>query len=134
VSRGYRDDAPNLRAFQPELSERRCRRARNGRLSFIELASTTQLAKKGFAESVTPFNRMLQMGAAYLQWNPTFPAGIAALNTEVTRQASIIAYSNDFRFFFLTLPTAVLALFMRPTPAPNGRRQTRTTFKTSDQM
>ena len=58
---------------------------------------------------------MLQSEAAYLLWNTATPSGIAALNAEVTRQASIIAYGDDFKFlFFLTLSGAVLVLFMRP--------------------
>jgi len=88
--------------------------------SFL-LTQNTQIVHSQLAESVTPFNRMLQTDAAYLLWNTTLPTGIAALNTEVTRQASIIAYSDDFKFlFYLTLLTAVLVLFMRPTAASNG--------------
>ena len=64
---------------------------------------------------------MLQTDAAYLLWNTTLPTGIAALNTGVTRQASITAYSDDFKcLFFLTLSAAVLVLFMRPNAARNG--------------
>jgi DHA2 family multidrug resistance protein len=88
--------------------------------SFL-LTQNTQIVQSQLGESVTPFNRMLQTDAAYLLWNTTLPTGIAALNTEVTRQASIIAYSDDFKFlFYLTLLTAVLVLFMRPTAASNG--------------
>jgi DHA2 family multidrug resistance protein len=89
----------------------------------VLLTQNTQIVHSQIADSVTPFNRMLQTGAAYLLWNVTSPTGLAALNAEVTRQASIIAYSNDFKFlFFLTLPTAILVLFMRPN-APNGGAQ-----------
>jgi MFS transporter, DHA2 family, multidrug resistance protein len=86
----------------------------------VLLTQNTQIVHSQIADSVTPFNRMLQTDAAYLLWNVTTPTGLAALNAEVTRQASIIAYSNDFKFlFFLTLPTAILVLFMRPS-APSG--------------
>jgi hypothetical protein len=34
----------------------------------------------------------------------TNPTGLTALNEEVTRQASIIAYANDFKFLFLVYP------------------------------
>jgi DHA2 family multidrug resistance protein len=81
----------------------------------------TQIVHSQIADSVTPFNRALQTDAAYLLWNTTTPTGIAALNAEVTRQASIIAYSNDFKFLlYLTLSTAVMVLLMRPTAAPSG--------------
>ncbi|MPZ38292.1 MAG: DHA2 family efflux MFS transporter permease subunit [Rhizobiales bacterium] len=92
-------------------------------VSSVLLTQNTQIMHSRIADSVTPFNRMLQTDAAYLLWNVTTPAGLAALNAEVTRQASIVAYSNDFLFlFFLTLPTAILVLFMRPS-APNGGGQ-----------
>ena len=86
----------------------------------VLLTQNTQIVHSQIVDNVTPFNRMLQTDAAYVVWNVTTPTGLAALNAEVTRQASIIAYSNDFKFlFFLTLPTAILVLFMRPS-APNG--------------
>jgi DHA2 family multidrug resistance protein len=57
---------------------------------------------------------MLQTGGAYLLWNTATSQGLAALNAEVTRQASIIAYANDFKFMlFVCLPTALLLLLMR---------------------
>ena len=50
--------------------------------------------------------------------NVTTPTGLAALNAEVTQQAPIIAYSNDFKFlFFLTRPMVLLVFFMRPSAA-----------------
>jgi MFS transporter, DHA2 family, multidrug resistance protein len=62
--------------------------------SFL-LAQNTQIMHARIAESVTPFNRMLQSGGAYLLWNSSTHAGLAALNAEVTRQATVIAYAND---------------------------------------
>jgi DHA2 family multidrug resistance protein len=44
----------------------------------------------------------------------TTPAGAAALNMEVTRQAQMIAYLNDFRFMLiLTVLAAPLILLLR---------------------
>jgi MFS transporter, DHA2 family, multidrug resistance protein len=81
--------------------------------SFL-LVHNTQIMHAQIAESVTPFNRMLQTGGAYLLWNTATSQGLAALNAEVTRQASIIAYANDFKFMlFVCLPTALLLLLMR---------------------
>ncbi|MGL1654877.1 hypothetical protein ACSTIC_23615, partial [Vibrio parahaemolyticus] len=55
-----------------------------------------------------------QTGSAYLLWNSATSAGLAALNAEITRQATSIAYANDFKLMFLvTLPTALLLLLMR---------------------
>jgi hypothetical protein len=75
----------------------------------LPLTQNTHIVHSQIAELVTPFIRMLQPDAAYLLWNTVTPSGIAALNAEVTRQASIIAYADDFKFlFFLTLSGAVL--------------------------
>jgi DHA2 family multidrug resistance protein len=66
------------------------------------------------AEGITPFNRSLQTGAAFFIWNTATGPGKAALNAEVTRQASIIAYANDFKFMlFVTLAAAPLLLLLR---------------------
>jgi DHA2 family multidrug resistance protein len=81
--------------------------------SFL-LAQNTQIIHARIAEQVTPFNRMLQSGGAYLFWNMTKPQGLSALNTEITRQAQIMAYANDFMLMFLvSLTVALLLLFMR---------------------
>ena len=81
--------------------------------SFL-LAQNTQIMHAEIAAHVTPFNRMLQTGGAYLFWNLTTHRGLAALNDEVTRQAQIIAYAYDFKFMLMiTLPSVLLLLLMR---------------------
>jgi DHA2 family multidrug resistance protein len=78
------------------------------------LTQSTQIMHAEIAANVTPFNRSLQSGAAYLWWNPALPQGIAALNAEVTRQASIIAYVDDFKLLFIvSLAMLPLLLLMR---------------------
>ena len=81
--------------------------------SFL-FAQNTQIMHARIAEGVTPFNHMLQTGGAYLMWNTATPAGLAALNQEITRQSLSIAYVNDFKLMLLvSLPTALLLLLMR---------------------
>jgi DHA2 family multidrug resistance protein len=81
--------------------------------SFL-LVHNTQIMHAQITESVTPFNRMLQTGGAYLMWNTATAQGLAALNAEVTRQASIVAYVDDFKLMFLVcLPMALLLVLMR---------------------
>jgi DHA2 family multidrug resistance protein len=81
--------------------------------SFL-LAQNTQIVHAQLAEHVTPFNRMLQTGGAYLLWNDATQAGLSALNAEITRQASIIAYIDDFKFMLLIcIPAALILFFMR---------------------
>jgi MFS transporter, DHA2 family, multidrug resistance protein len=78
------------------------------------LVHNTQILHAEIAEQVTPFNRMLQTGGAYLMWNLTTPLGITAINHEVTRQASIMAYANDFKFLLVvSVPIAFLVFLMK---------------------
>jgi MFS transporter, DHA2 family, multidrug resistance protein len=84
------------------------------------LAQNTQVVHAQIGELLTPFNRMMQTGGAYLLWNAATAGGRAALNAEVTRQALAIAYTDDFKLmFWVTLPTALLLLMMRR-PAMGG--------------
>ena len=72
------------------------------------------------AEHVTPFNHMLQSGSAYLFWNNATHAGLNRLNDEITRQASIIAYMDDFKLMLLVAlpPIALLLLMRKPRAVP----------------
>ena len=71
------------------------------------LVSNTQANHAEIASLVTPFNQALTSGAALRYWNPMHATGAAALNAEITRQATIIAYVDDFK---LMLIISVLAL------------------------
>ena len=72
-------------------------------------------------ESITPFNRSFQTGGAFLLWNGVSGPGKAALNAEVTRQASIIAYANDFKFMlFVSLASALLLLLLKRPRSSTG--------------
>jgi DHA2 family multidrug resistance protein len=90
--------------------------------SFL-LVQNTQIVHAAIAERVTPFNHMMQTGGAYLLWNNAAHAGLNALNTEITRQATIIAYMDDFKLMLLVaLPPVLLLLLMRkPRGAPASR-------------
>ncbi|HEY7548394.1 MAG TPA: DHA2 family efflux MFS transporter permease subunit [Hyphomicrobiaceae bacterium] len=96
-------------------------------ISSFLLAQGTQVMHARIAEGITPFNRSLQTGAAFFIWNTATGPGKAALNAEVTRQASIIAYANDFKFMlFVTLAAAPLLLLLRRSsraaPPPSAGR------------
>jgi DHA2 family multidrug resistance protein len=81
--------------------------------SFL-LAQNTQILHARIAESVTPYSRMMQSGSAYLFWNASRAKGLIGLNDEITRQAQIIAYANDFKLMLLvSLPVALLIFLMR---------------------
>jgi DHA2 family multidrug resistance protein len=86
-------------------------------ISSVLLVQSTQIVHSQIAEHITPFNRMLQSGGAYLYWNLATHNGLAAINGEVTRQAMIIAYANDFKFMLLlSLPAAFLVWIMKRPP------------------
>jgi MFS transporter, DHA2 family, multidrug resistance protein len=63
------------------------------------------------ANSVTPFNQALHNIGVARFWNPLQPAGAALLDHEITRQATTIAYVDDFKLM-LILSLAVLPLLL----------------------
>ena len=73
------------------------------------LQSNTQVNHAIITANVTPFNRVLQGEAVSHFWNPAHVHSAAVLNEEVTRQASIIAYVDDFKLMFI-LAIAALPL------------------------
>jgi DHA2 family multidrug resistance protein len=86
------------------------------------LVTNTQVNHAEIAAAVTPFNRVL--GAAPL-WNPGVAAGAAALNVEVTRQANVIAYMDDFKLMFLLTVLALpLVLLIRPPAVAVAKAET----------
>jgi DHA2 family multidrug resistance protein len=79
------------------------------------LQSNTQINHALIADLVTPFNRPLLDPAVLRFWNPEHLRGAAMLNAEVTRQASTIAYIDDFKLMLvLALCSLPLVLLIRP--------------------
>jgi DHA2 family multidrug resistance protein len=79
------------------------------------LQSNTQVNHAQIADVVTPFNRSLWNGTVAHLWNPAHPLGAALLNEEITRQASAIAYIDDFKLMLiLALCSLPLVLLIRP--------------------
>jgi DHA2 family multidrug resistance protein len=79
------------------------------------LQSNTQINHEIIGASVTPFNHALQSGAMGQYWNPATRAGAAALDGMITRQATIIAYSDDFKLMLLTTFLIMpMVLLLRP--------------------
>jgi len=70
---------------------------------------------------LTPFNDLLRQGGVALIWNLGTPEGRLLLNAEVHRQATIIAYANDFRVMMaLSLATIPMLLLVRRPPRNEG--------------
>ncbi|MGE0283866.1 MAG: DHA2 family efflux MFS transporter permease subunit [Rhodospirillaceae bacterium] len=80
------------------------------------LAQNTQINHAALAEHVTPFSRAIQSLLPTAGWSIDAAAGLAQLNGELTRQATMISFINDYRvmayavaavlplIFFLRLP------------------------------
>ena len=86
-------------------------------LAVLTLTQSTAIMHAQFAEQITPFNRALEVGPAGLFFNPHLPMGLSAINAEIMRRSSIVAYSNVFEsMLFAGLPAALALLLMRRPP------------------
>ncbi len=61
------------------------------------VAQNTQINHASLAEHITPFSRPLQALIPEAGWSIGAASGIAHLNGELTRQAMMISYLNDYR-------------------------------------
>jgi len=73
------------------------------------LTRGTQVMHADLARFASPLNRVFELPGVHRFWDPGTVAGAAALKAEITRQARIIAYANDFRLLMI-LALAMLAL------------------------
>lgn len=71
------------------------------------LSHRMQINHAVFAEYITPFNLGLQDAMQHGMYNIHTETGLASINGEVTHQASVFAYLQDFRFMMFV----VLAMF-----------------------
>jgi len=77
-----------------------------------ELARGIQVSHDSFAGLMTPFNRALMSPHVQSYWNIHTTAGLAALNQEVTRQAVMQAYINDFMLIMAIAIASLPLLFL----------------------
>ncbi|MGH8432259.1 MAG: MFS transporter, partial [Solimonas sp.] len=86
------------------------------------LTRNTAVMHADLASHVTPFNLGLHMPGRDRIWDMTTLAGKAALNGEVTKQASVIAYANDYLLMmYVALASLPLALLLsKPGTARTG--------------
>jgi MFS transporter, DHA2 family, multidrug resistance protein len=86
------------------------------------LGHEAQSSHAALSENITPFrDAILGPGLPQL-WNWSTELGRVALNTEVSRQALMIAYLNDFRFMmYLSLLAVPLILLLRKPQRPAPR-------------
>jgi DHA2 family multidrug resistance protein len=81
------------------------------------LTRNTQIVHSELVGHVMPFNDALgALGPAQI-WNRATTVGLAALDAEVTKQASIVAYADDFKLMMLV---ALVAFADLPAEARQG--------------
>ncbi len=76
------------------------------------LTRNTQIVHSELVAHVTPFNDALgELGPAQF-WSRATTVGLAALDAEVTKQASIVAYADDFKLMMLVALVALPLIFL----------------------
>jgi DHA2 family multidrug resistance protein len=93
-----------------------------------QLTQNTQIVHSRLVEGLRPDNPMIQHGQmmAAQHFSLTAPSGVAALNAEITRQAVMVGYIDDFKLMMLVLLCSLpLVLLIKgpkradaPAPAP----------------
>jgi DHA2 family multidrug resistance protein len=87
------------------------------------LSENTQIVHSRLVERLRPDNPLAHAPYLAPQFSLTNPSGVAALNAEVTRQAAMVAYIDDFKLMMLVviLAAPLLLLLRKPRPArPSG--------------
>ena len=78
------------------------------------LAQRTQANHAAFADYINPFNLALQRATEAGVYDLSSTPGLVAINAEVTRQAAVLAYLQDFRLMmFITLAAIPLIVLLR---------------------
>ena len=84
------------------------------------LARSTQVNHASLVEGITPFNEALRVTNQSGLWDLDVLQGLARLESEVTRQATMIGYLNDF--WLLTLLAAAVVPLVLLLDRPGGER------------
>jgi DHA2 family multidrug resistance protein len=90
------------------------------------LIQNTQIVHSRLIEHLRPDNPLAQAPLLAAPFSLTTPSGIAALNAEVTRQAAMVAYINDYALMMmivlLLIPLLLLVRRARPRLRPEVAR------------
>ena len=76
------------------------------------LTRNTQVVHAELAGRVTPYNDALAALAPGRIWDMATTLGRAALNAEVTKQAAVVAYANDFKLMMVVALVALPLIFL----------------------
>jgi DHA2 family multidrug resistance protein len=89
-----------------------------------KLAQSTQINHAAYANFITPFNMNLQQASQSGIYPLNSLSGLVSLNAEVTRQAVLMAYLQDFRFMMWLVLCALPLLFLLKAPAKKDKEET----------
>jgi DHA2 family multidrug resistance protein len=81
------------------------------------LIQNTQINHATIAEHVTRYNPMLHFPQIARFWDIHTTTGLAAINQEITRQAAMIAYIDDFKLMMIVTLAAIPMLLLVRKPA-----------------
>ena len=82
------------------------------------LAENTQTVHSRLVQSLRPDNPLAHHLPA--PWSLATTGGIAALNAEVTRQAQMVAYIDDYKLMMIVVLLATPLLLLLQKPRPRG--------------
>jgi DHA2 family multidrug resistance protein len=87
-------------------------------ISIVEmlLVENTQTVHSRLVEGLRPDNPLAHPPFMPAPYSLTAPSGLAALNAEATRQATMVAYIDDYKFMMLVIVACLplLLLLRRP--------------------
>src|SRR5207247_7671227 len=82
------------------------------------LSENTQIVHSRLVENLRPDNPLAHAPFLAAPYSLSAPDGIAALNAEVTRQAAMVAYIDDFKLMMLIVMLAAPLLLLLRKPRP----------------
>ena len=88
------------------------------------LAEETQIVHSHLVEGLRPDNPLAQAPYLAAPYSLSNPSGVIALNAEVTRQAAMVAYIDDFRMMMM-IALATLPMLLLLSGGTGGRRRSR---------
>jgi DHA2 family multidrug resistance protein len=84
------------------------------------LAENTQTVHSRLVEGLRPDNPLLHAPYFAAPYSLSTTSGIAALNAEVTRQAQMVAYLDDFKLMMIVILFAAPLLLLLQKPRPRA--------------
>ncbi len=88
-------------------------------LSVATVIHTAKASYSGLSEFISPYNEALKYPWVYGGWSMDDTLGLAALDSEIQRQAAMVGYVNSFYLYTLACLVVLPLIFMV------GRRRTR---------